>query len=124
VNNKNQTPYDISIVHTGDIATVFGAGAVVVGNKVAVHEVGHQLLQPGGQGANDDGHRGNAGHINSYVAANDKTAAKWDPTINIMNADAIAVPMDNEASGPIDRFYFYSMDIVEMRLLRKSPGRR
>lgn len=41
-----------------------------------------------------------------------------------MNAEAIAVPMDSEASGPIDRFYFHARDIAAMRRMKASPGRK
>jgi hypothetical protein len=82
------------------------------------------MLEAGGPGANPDGHRGDADDINSYLAADDKTDAKWDATINIMNGDAIAVPMDNEAQGPIDRFYFHARDIAAMRRMKASPGRK
>ncbi|MBI1903869.1 MAG: hypothetical protein HYS13_22425 [Planctomycetia bacterium] len=131
-----------------DIATVFGADAVVAGNKVALHEVGHQILQPGAPDTmnkkDKSGHRGESatrrndgtyvGGITKYYRADNKDSADWEPTVNIMSPDAHFVPMENgnafipgdpnATAGPIDRFYFYAGDVAYMRLQRYSPGRR
>lgn len=86
--------------------------------KTTVHEVGHQF------GLN---HYGTYTHVVEYYDASDeqKENCNW-PFIHIMNADAVAVPMNNLANlpevGSIDRFFFRPKDIATTRMSRKSPG--
>ncbi len=95
----------------------------IVANKVAVHEIGHQFLKPGGgiPGTDINGHRGLPGHIAIYLGLAD--AEKLNPTflnvLNVMNKDAAAVPMNNPATRPMDWFIFHPLDIDEIRRLGK-----
>lgn len=79
------------------------------------------------KGMDNQGHRGKrTTDIRRYYNAADKfDEAEWAHIINIMNADALAVPMNNGGAtlpgggtaGPIDRFYFYSIDVHALREL-------
>jgi nitrogen fixation protein FixH len=86
--------------------------------KVAVHEIGHQLMH-------DADHPGNAADILAYLRQS--AVRQQDPgnrqRVNIMNEDAIAVPMNNPTQGQLDLYYFSARDIAEMRLRTNSPGK-
>ncbi|MBI3464010.1 MAG: hypothetical protein HY000_13270, partial [Planctomycetes bacterium] len=116
--------FEASVVFTQTIAAGVPAAQVAdAANKTAVHEVGHQILH-------SFRHTGTADHIAQYsnappeVKAND---AMWEDYINIMNAAAIQVPMNNPTNNPaigaIDRFYFTPSHIVRIRMNTKSPGK-
>jgi hypothetical protein len=105
--------------------------------KTAVHEIGHQLLKPGGAGADPRGHRGtdhDTGgdiQIDKYLnALNGVTKthalntpakvlsfiASWSKRgVNIMNQEANRVPLDNPNLGPFDLFYFSPVDVAKLR---------
>jgi len=146
-NKFTQTPYDASVIFSNDMirALTPEAGKVAIG-KVAVHEVGHQILlalKPGG--ADNSGHRGTGcknvnnravGDVADYYRASEdkKRGPQWVKTVNIMSPDGQLVPMNNDAAalpnepgataGPFDMFYFYSLDIAAMRRRVASPGKK
>jgi hypothetical protein len=130
-------PFEASVVFTDAVSGTMA-------QRVAVHEVGHQLLMPGGAGADKDGHRGDQvklvggtlrGKLVDYYLATDavKREDKWLDSINIMTSDAQKVPLDNSEetipglvggkAGPIDRFFFHPNDVAAIRRLVKSPGK-
>ncbi len=146
-NNVSAKPFDYSVIFDADITAFFtAANTPEVVARTAVHEVGHQLLQPGGAGADPDGHQGRLRNVVKYYNASDAVKSdkdeKWERFINVMNSANIQIPRDKgdvtlplgtaldgifpiegNNSGPIDRFYFYAPDIDEMRSRKTSPGR-
>ncbi|MCI0360250.1 MAG: hypothetical protein L0211_17370, partial [Planctomycetaceae bacterium] len=139
-------PWDWTIMFDANITKLFPAGAPTAAAKIAVHEVGHQLLRNSHNGLDGNGHRGTPGDVVRYynAASARKTDPKleWDDKVSIMNYEAVLVPMANGAAtirvgevvggvravagnnaGPLDKFYFNAQDIAFMRRRTESPGK-
>ena len=98
--------------------------------RVTVHEIAHQLLQVNNLDRN--GHRGSSKKLLEYFVSAQQSDKTWAKDINIMNVEGHSVPESNNLNkqtanngntGSIDRFYFYSSDIVTMRAVFTSPGK-
>jgi hypothetical protein len=107
-----------NIFHTATVAAVGAVQGLVASQKVTVHEIAHQMLQPGigGQSVDQHGHRGQAIDVVNYrnASAANKLAETWMNKLSIMNPDAIGVPMTTEV---VDWFYFHPGEIDAMRRL-------
>jgi hypothetical protein len=88
--------------------------------KVAVHEVAHQILTLGANGLDKNGHRGKSANIDNYLNLGQPAVASWFDTINIMNEVPYYVP-GALGVGTIDVFYFHPRDVEAMRRMTKSP---
>lgn len=144
-NDRSNRPWEWSILFN---VPNLGAGSMA---KIAVHEIGHQLLKIGrgrqsnGDTLDQDGHRGSDSDMGRYYNASDQdkadTTKGWEQKITIMNPQAALVPIGDPSlrapfpgklgtvqmvegnnAGTIDRFYFYSEDIVTFRSRKSSPG--
>jgi len=108
-----------------------------VASRVAIHEITHQILVPGGTGSDQNGHRGtdngkrgqeNVAFLKYLAQTNvNKRSYAWDDEVNIMNPNAHQIPDEHIMTidpqfGTTDRLYFYSQDILSMRMKIHSPG--
>jgi len=147
LNQNSKAKYQASVILTTDIMhplsiwTPLGAAKQTeAAEKTAVHEIAHQLLAPGGDGADNNGHRGTVLHINAlglWITANllraHEANAEWVKAknvflaniygglenVNLMNEAAVSVPAGNQPG--LDVFYLHPLDIMDIRLRRKSP---
>ncbi len=122
-NSAQNNAYEASIIFRANLPGHFpgqtAAQLVIAEQKIAVHEVVHQIMR-------NAVHRGGPADIVKYrtaTAEQKADASRWRERINIMNAEAAAVVMDDAAEGPNDLFYLHAADIAAIRRRTNSPGK-
>jgi hypothetical protein len=110
---RGPSAYEFSVVFNDESDQFYGSLSasqqLAAKQRTIMHEIGHQLLQT-------VRHEGDMGDINRYNNSNEATQRKikrWDRHLNIMNANAVAVP---SSTGPVDYFYFWRKHIDQIRL--------